>query len=256
MTIKDPRVQNLAFALGVVLVVLFGFMALGEIWDVMAKLGFASSVPGEQRLITLDAQGKTVASPDTARFTANIVTRAGNPQDAERQNTETTNKVITYLKEQGVKEEDIKTISYTLYPEYQYPNGVQQLTGYVLDQGIQVRTTELTEAGTLLNGVIRQGANQVSSVEFFIEDPEKFKAEAREEAFAKIEERKRAMEKQLGVRLGKVVNYGEYSDGMIPPQPVFLERAVDGLGAGGDIPDIQKGSQEVVVNITVTYEIR
>src|SRR3990167_3698509 len=98
MTIKDPRVQNLVFALGVVLVVLFGLMALGQLWDVMAKVGLASSVPGEQRLITLDAQGKAIASPDTARFTANVVTRAPNPQEAERINTENANKVISYLK--------------------------------------------------------------------------------------------------------------------------------------------------------------
>ena len=248
---NTPQFQQLARIIGVVLIALFGLMALNSLGDVLAKWGVASSYD-EPRTITISAQGRTTVTPDTARFNASVVTRGIEPKDVSAKNTEAMNAVVNFLKDSGVSADDIKTVNYNLYPQYDYVEGRQIPAGYVLEQTAQVTVRDLTKTGELVSGAVEKGANQVSSIQFFVDDPDEFKALARAEAFGEAREKARAMAKEAGVRLGGVISFSE-SSGDVPP-PIYYERAAFGIGGGGAAP-LEPGSQELTVIITVTYEI-
>lgn len=247
-------ISNIASALGVTLLVMVIFLSLNFIWDLFAKLGVVGA-PSNERTVTLSAQGKAAAAVDTARFSVSVETRGKNPEDVQNENTEAANSVVEFLKSQGISDEDIKTIGYNLNPEYEFPEGERKLIGYVLSQTIQVKTQDLASVGAFLAGSVERGANVVSGVEFFIDDPEVYRLRAREDALAKLERKRDEIENRVGLRLGRVINFSESDTGWPPPIPL-LERAVAPTGLGGGAPDIQPGSQEIVIIVSATYQIR
>ena len=79
--------------------------------------------------------------------------------------------------------------------------------------------------------------------------------EARIEAFGKAKAKAVAMAKAAGTRLGKVVTFSEgFSGGPIPYKT--LEARADGAAGAPYAPDLEPGSQEVTVQVSVTYAIR
>jgi len=245
--------KKLAKVISVALAVLFVFLALNGILNVFQKLGWVSSFT-KDRTIILSAQGKTTASPDTASFSVSIITRGDSPEEVQSKNTKDANKVLDFLKGEGVDEKDLKTTSYNLFPRYNYIEGRQIPAGSNLDQTIKVVVRDLDKAGSLLSGSVQNGANQVSSISFFIDDPDAAQSVARKTAFQNAQKKAEELAAEAGVRLGKVVSFSESSGGF--PPVVFAERATLGVGGGGADVSVQPGEQEITITVTVTFAIR
>lgn len=215
-----------------------------------------------ERIIVVSGEGKITATPDIARISFSMVTEGKNPETIQAENTRKMNAAIAFLKEQGIAEKDIKTSNYSLYPKYDYsrppiilyPDGSrQEIIGYTLTQSVAVKVRDLGKVGKIFSGLTAQGINQIDSLSFDIDDQENVISEARDQAFQKAREKAEAMARSNGVRLGRVVTFAESQSGW--PGPIYLE-----AGKGGDAitpaPQIEPGSQEVTVNVSVTYEIR
>ena len=166
---------------------------------------------------------------------------------------------IEYVKSQGVEAKDIKTTGYNLNPDYQYDPDTQRsfITGYTLTQTVSVKIRDLSKVAKIIGGLPPVGVNQIGGISFTVEDPEKYLNEAREKAFEKARAKAEQMVRSTGVKLGKVINVSEFG-GYPPPIPYYTER---GFGLGGDIaaskaPTIEPGTQEITLQVTVTYELR
>ena len=239
--------------LTVALVVLTAAMAINSVWDVLARLGWASPQTDTARTITISAEGKVTVTPDVARISFSVVTDGQTADEVQQKNSEAMNKVIGFVKSSGVADDDIKTVGYNLYPRYDYIEGRQVSAGYSLTQTLQVKIRDLKKVGDVLAGTVARGANQVTNIEYFVDDPDNFRAEARAKAFDKAEAKAKELTKLADVRLGKVVTFSESFNGTVP---VFYEKAYAmGIG-GGSAPDTEAGSQEITVNVNVVFEIK
>ncbi len=235
--------------------VLVLIVAINNIWDLFSRFGWVSPAPTQEHTVTVSSDGKVTVSPDTARIQASVVTDGQTADEVQQKNTEIMNKVIEYVKSVGVDARDIKTTSYNLYPKYDYINGRQVPAGFSLTQGAEIKVRDLKKAGELITGVVARGANQVQGVEFFVDDPDKFRMEARRQAFDKAKAKAKELAKLAGVRLGDVVTFSESYSGQ---PPVYFEKAYSslGIGGGGAAPDVQSGSQEITISVSVVFEIR
>jgi hypothetical protein len=211
-------------------------------------------------------EGKAVMVPDTAKFTFTVLTEGGNdPIKLQRDNTTKVNAIIKYLKEQGIEDKDIKTEGYYLNPQYSYMPCREGSTcpppkigSYSVSQTTSVKTKDFDKAGELLAGVVSKGANQVSGIELTVDDKTAIENEARMDAMKQATDKARSIAKSGGFRLGRLLSVDEYSPGS--PIPMY-----EGGYGGGDTSaikaitpavDIQPGSQEVIINVTLRYEIR
>lgn len=248
--------HRLARYLAVALAVLVMVAALNNFWDLLARWGLVSPMPKDIKTITVSAEGKVTTAPDTARVSISVVTDGKSADNVQQKNTENMNRVIDYIKSLGINAKDIKTTYYNLYPKYDYINGRQVPAGFTVTQSAEIKIRDLKKVGQVVTGTVSRGANQVQGVDFFVDDPEKFKAEARKTAFEKAQAKAREMAKLTGVNLGKVVTFSESYNGQ---PPIFYEKAygiTSGMGGGAIVPDVQPGSQEVNLNVSVVFEIR
>jgi uncharacterized protein len=93
----------------------------------------------------------------------------------------------------------------------------------------------------------------VNHLGFKIDDEEELKEEARKIAIEDAKKKSKKLKKELDIKLGKIVNYSEGGN-----YPVYLRAAAESFdgGIGGGGPSIPTGENEIVVNVTITYQIK
>jgi len=257
--LKDKKGGGLAHAiiaalfavLIVYLIVFLGTLTRNEV----KKRESIGKVPAERRTVSIDGSGKVVGAPDIATVELGFTTERPDVQGALQENNTKMNRLNDELKKLGIAPADIQTTRYNVYPNYEYPaDGGRRLTSYTADQGVTVKIRDLGRISFVLQAAGNVGANQVSGLNFTIEDPDKIRAEAREKAIRNAVEKAKVLGAQLGINLGKVVNFSENTGGY--PVPIYAYKEL-GLGGGSDVaaPSIQPGSLDVTSNIVLTFEI-
>ncbi len=248
--IKKIMVTLLGILL-VYVIVLVGTMIRNN----MQKFNFIGKADRSERMITVEAQGKVTVKPDLAVTTMGMVAEAKTVVEAQKKNTEVMNKLIASLKNLGVEEKDIQTANYNVYPQYDYTDGKSVLKGYQVSQNVTIKIRDLAKADQILGLAGEVGANTVSSLQFTFDDEEVYKVQARDLALKKIVEKAQVLANQLGVLFGKVVSYNEYT-GDSGYYPMKYASSIGMGGAAESAPAIQPGSNEVVMNVNVTFEIK
>lgn len=252
---KSEQAKNYFWIiLDVVLVVLGLFLIVGgrSVWKTSA-----SAYPA--RTISVAAEGKTVVAPDIASLSFSVVSQGKDPVKLQEDNNTKINKALDFVKAQGINAKDIKTADYNLSPNYHWDEKtrISSIDGYTLNQSVVIKVRDLSKVAVLLGGLPSLGINQIGGVSFSIDDQDKFLNQAREEAFAKARAKADAMAKSAGVSIKRVVTFNEYGGGY--PGPMYYSKEA-AMGMGGDravppSPVIEPGSQEVIVNVNVIYEI-
>ncbi|MEK7479035.1 MAG: SIMPL domain-containing protein [Patescibacteria group bacterium] len=254
---------------------ILGILAFGfSIWSIAGSVG-KSINPSSLRSFSVSAEGKSTGVPDVAEFTFSVITEGGEKlAELQTENTEKMNKAIAFLKEQGVKKEDIKTSQYSVNPRYESyscgrpiysgvggpsvePCPPPKIVGYVITQSASVKIRDFGKAGDIVSGVVKSGVNETSNLNFTIDDPTSVTDAARAEAIEKAQKKAESIAKAGGFRVGKLISIYESGGGY----PIYYGKAA-ALGIGGDgaegasAPSIEPGSEDVIVNVTLTYEIR
>ncbi len=209
---------------------------------------------GTTRTVSIAGEGKITALPDIATFNIGVLTEKKTVVDAQKENTDKMNKITAGLKKIGVAEKDIKTTNYNIYPQYDWIDGRQILRGYQLDQSIQVKVRKLDKLGEIMTQAGELGANNVSGLNFTIDDPEVLRQQAREQAIIQAKAKADTLAKIAGIKLGKLVSFTEFS----PESPIYYDyakSAAGGAGGGGPAPSIQSVSLEVIITVNVSFEV-
>ncbi|PJE64344.1 MAG: hypothetical protein COU90_02740 [Candidatus Ryanbacteria bacterium CG10_big_fil_rev_8_21_14_0_10_43_42] len=263
----DIRIKN---ALGIV-----GIAALSIITIAVAVGAYVISQvndPTERRTFSVSAEGKAIAVPDVAQFTFQVITEGGlDIAELQQTNVQKVNGAIAFIKEKGVEEKDIKTQSFNVEPRYQYVNCSSlrtigepcppaEIVGHTIRQVISVKVRNFEAVGTLLSGVVQNGANSVSQLSFTVDDPEAVENEARADAVAKAKRKAEEVANAGDFRIGKLISINE-GGGVQPFRSYYAEdSAVLGVGGGTSAPvpapSIEPGSQDIIIYVTLVYEIK
>jgi len=266
----NPKIKDFIGVIAALGVVVFAVAA----W--MFVDAYSKSIePSSFRSFAVSGQGEAVAIPDIAQFTFSVITEGGEDLEGlQQQNSQKTNATIEYVKSQGVEAKDIKTQGYQVTPRYQYfdcssrplPLGQGQISveacpppeivGYSITQTVQVKVRDLEKAGSMLSGVVQNGANKVSQLSFTLDNRDEKESEARAAAIEKAKQKARSVAQAGGFRVGRLLSIQESG---IPYYPVydraFAESAV-GTPTQAPAPSVEPGSQDITVNVTLVYEIR
>ncbi|MCX6719594.1 MAG: SIMPL domain-containing protein [Candidatus Staskawiczbacteria bacterium] len=223
--------------------------------------------------ITVSGEGTVYAKPDVAQVNLGVTSQAGTVADVTKANTEKMNAVIEAVKGLNIDEKDIQTTNYSLtpvYDNYVIPTSVptagammypvrtgSAVTGYKLEQDIQVKIRDFSKVSDVLSQSTAKGANVVGDLQFVIDKPEQFKEQARAKAIAQAKDNAQNLSKESGVSLGKLINvYENY----VYPMAYSTNSAKLGMGGGvadfAPAPTIQPGQQEISVTINLTYQVR
>jgi len=207
--------------------------------------------------ITVSGVGKVYTTPDIATVTLGVETNGASVKTITEKNVTAMNKIIDGLKKLGIEDKDIQTTQYSVAPQYNYTEREGRVpNGYTINQNVTVKIRNFDNISDVLTVATENGANIVSSLQFTIDDPEQFKAEARAKAIEQAKAKAETLAKQAGVKLGDLVNIYENSSSYAPISVSYAK----GMGGASldsvESAQIQTGEQEVNMTINLTYKIK
>ncbi|GIW87886.1 MAG: hypothetical protein KatS3mg108_2210 [Isosphaeraceae bacterium] len=216
-----------------------------------------------RRSLTVTGTGKVSAAPDVAEITIGVVSQAESARDALAANTEAMTAVQTLLKDRGVAEKDIQTVSISIQPRYSQPppprpgqagvEFVPRIVGYEVNNAVRITARDIKKLGSILDAVVQSGANRIDGIGFRIDEPQKLEDLARKAAVADAKRKASQLAGELGVVVGLPIRVSE-AGSMPVPQPMFRGRAMAMEAMAAPVP-VAAGEQDLVVQVTVEFEL-
>ncbi len=200
-------------------------------------------------------EGKVEVVPDMAYVDVGItVSRAKTVEAAQLEIGTKNNAIIAAMSKMGIPKKNIKTSNYSIYPAYDYDSGKETMAGYSGNITITIKTQKAEQVSDVIAQATAAGANQVQGTRFEVENPAKYRVEAREKAIANAKEQAQKLAKDLDIKLGKVVNVVEYSPSS-PVVPMYaMEKSALPMGGGGNGTSVEAGTQTITTVVTLYYE--
>lgn len=261
----DQKIKNY-FGIGAIFSV--AILAISSLFFAYTYSKSISIRSNTYRNFSVNGEGKIIAVPDIALFSFSVVTEGDRDIVAiQHENTKHINDAITLLKEEDIEDEDISTNAYNLQPRYQHFDCLRsslskeclpqspEIIGYTINQTISVKIRDIKKAGQILSKVTQSGANSISGLSFEVNDKKEDENNARQKAIADATKKAELIAQAGNFKLGKILSIRENSS------PIYY-RAAAAPSFGslennmGVSPDIKPGSQEIMVGVTINYEIR
>lgn len=201
----------------------------------------------------VSGEGKVTATPDVAQVTVGVQANAATVKAAQDQLNSNINKVSDAIKKLGIEGKDIQTTNYNIFPvRGDFNAGPSKITGFEASTNLEIKVRQLEKANSVIDAATSSGANQVGGINFDIDDKSKLENEARQKAVDEAKKKAEAASRIAGFRLGRIINYSENTGGF--PQPIPL-RAMGALEKVDTTTQVEVGSQEITIQVTLSYEI-
>lgn len=192
--------------------------------------------------------------PDVAEIQFAITTQAADPKSCQDQNSQDLDRVITFLKESGIKEESIQTSSYGLDPVYDWNTG-REITGYEMRTGITVSDIPMEETGGLLSSCVEAGINNISQVTYLSSEYDAKYQEALKKAIESAKVKASALAEAGGNSLGNMINVEEFINRSEARYTGYTEAGSAENMAKSAAMSVEPGQISVEAQIAVTFEI-
>lgn len=208
----------------------------------------SASAPEES---TLSVTGNAVVyeQPDTVKVILGTSVLDPDVKKATERAAINVNRALSALRDMGIPESSIQTLSYTISAEYRYVNNEQVLVGYRVVHTIQVTYSgpDLGRmAGRIIDACVSCGFNNVNGVYFAVSDAKLsgLRTAALEAAVKDAKEKAEAVARMLGVN---IVGVKSASESYTPPVPIYkaLETSTT----------IMPGAVSASASISITFYI-
>jgi uncharacterized protein YggE len=223
------------------------------------RLAEAVQDPDNQEpTVTVSGRGEVEAEPDRAVIYFAVETEGESAREAGEANAALMNEVTAAVRTaaQGVDGFEVTTSGYSLTPRYTVPEGdrIQEISGYVARNTLQVTVDDVTRVGGLIDTALGAGANRVANLSFEVRDPDPFRAEALRDAVLTARAEAEIMATALGMTLGPAI---DVQGGADMPYPVpYFQRDVMFMEAAQAAPTpIEAGPLTISANVTIRFRL-
>jgi uncharacterized protein YggE len=204
--------------------------------------------------VSATGTGKAIGEPDIAVLTVGVNVRRDTVETARSDAAAAQKAVIDSLKANGVKDNDLQTVQFSIYPEYDYSRGgaTPRIIGYTVSNVVTAKVRDLDKTGKAIDDASKAGGNDavVQNVSFTIDDPEALRAQARRQAVQLGKAQAEQMADAAGAKLGKLLSISESS-----AAPVPYPRGLDMAAAADTQTPIETGQLEISVTVSMLYAL-
>jgi uncharacterized protein YggE len=224
--------------------------AAGVVW--LLAVSAAAQIAPRRSSVRASGDATVPANPDQLSVTIGVTTQAPTAQQASEQNATLTTAVIAALRRLVGTTGEIKTVGYSLYPNYRTSSsgGPATVTGFTANNSVAVNTSDLSLGGKLIDAAIQAGATNVQGLAFGLKDSEPARLEALRQATQEARRRAEAIALGLGARLGYVIAADEGGSVRV------VATDARALGASGTAPTpVETGTVSVYASVTLEIEL-
>jgi uncharacterized protein YggE len=210
---------------------------------------------------TLSVSGSVtkMVTPDKVDIVLSVETIDKLASKSQSDNAVIAEAVRKALSNDGVINSDIKTVSYSVYEDFEWNDFIQksESVGYKTVNQIQVTLKDTSMAGKVVDAAVGAGANRVSSISFGLSKEKEL--EVRKTALADASTTAKAkadsIASGLGITVGKVYSVSESSFYYAPNYANYAMAKEDSVGSGATPTPITAGDVEVNATVSVQFEL-
>ncbi len=201
--------------------------------------------------IRTTGEATVTAKPDRAQIDVGVVTQSDTSQAAVTQNAQKLEAALSKLRQLLGANADIKTVSYSVTPNYRYPKegGEPTITGYTATNIVRVTLDDLTKVGDVIDTASQAGSNRIQNLRFMLKDEGPVQAQALREAAVKAKAKSQALASALGLNIVRVLSVAESGGPSVPIREVAFARAQDAS------TPIEPGMIEIRVSVELVVEV-
>lgn len=224
------------------------------------------SLIGVYTFINLSSE-KTISSrgvssvlviPDLVKVYFNIETKGDDAKEAKDENARIVDLVREAILDEGFKEDEISTLNFNVYEDYEYINNRRVLKGYkaVHTLVVSISTENKDLIGDVIDAGIDNGANlNYINYELSQELENNYKADALRLATKDARIKAEAIAEGLGVRIKGIVSVNN-EDFSYYPYRAYDMASYSGVISSEKIEtEIQPQEQEISASVNVVYSI-
>ena len=225
---------------------------LGALAVVLALTAAAPArAQSDAATVVVIGEATIVRAPDVARVVFAVEARDRSPQAAQGSAAQTMTGVQGALRQAGIGDDALRTLSYDLEPEYHYVKDRRELRDYLARNRIEVRVDAIPRVGAIVDVAVGAGATSVDSLSFDLKDRRAVEREALKAAAADAWVRAQAAASGVGRTVDRVLRLEEPGVETSPrPQLAMAMRA--GGPAAAPPPPIVAGDLEIEARVTLT----
>ena len=204
--------------------------------------------------IWVSGQATIEIPADIAKVSIGVEVREESVTKARNMAATAMSKVVKAIEEKGVKQDDIITTQFSIYPQTTWIEvsdslGVHsepRIVGYTVNNTVQVTVRDIDELGVVIDDAASTGGDliRVNSIQFTVDDPTIFSKQIRQAAAADAAARADLYARAMGVTLGQLVYLAELSgsapmamsyDTGMRSAPMMAEAFAPSPISGGDV---------------------
>lgn len=199
--------------------------------------------------INVSGEGKIKVTPDKVVVRFGVENLGKDATEVKKLNDETVDKVIKFIKKFGIPTADYQTTNVSLNRTYDYD---KKKYNFQASQSITITLKDITKYDSLMMGLVDNGINNISNVEFQSSKIEEHKSAARKEAMKEAKHKAEDYVSVLGQKVGKALLISDNSS-VHYPQPMYKEMRAMAAGDSGPQETLAVGEIEVIANVTVSF---
>lgn len=203
---------------------------------------------------SIRTSGEAIISvkPDRAEISVGVVTQSETSQAAVAQNAQKLEATLAKMRQLLGANADIKTISYTVSPNYRYPKegGEPTISGYTATNIVRITLDDLTKVGNVIDTAVQAGSNRIQNLRFTLKDESTVQAQALRDAAIQARAKSQALASALNLRVVRVLSVVESGSPVYPVREMAYARAADAAST-----PIEPGTIEVRATVSLTVEV-
>src|SRR3972149_2755822 len=205
-------------------------------------------------ILSVSGTGVVSVKPDRAVIQMAILKEAPTAEKASAQNADSFNVLLKALLDEGIPRDNIETVQYTIYPNYDYNAKIPYILGYRAYHVISVTVvpTQVADLGKLTGKIIdiavAAGVNQINSIQFTVSDDKikDLRNDALKEAVLDARKKADVMVAALGVHILAVQQASESS---YLPSPVYYRDAAPVAAGAKSSTELGPGELSITASV-------
>ena len=214
------------------------------------RAALGQSLPSGAPSIVAQGEATVHRAADTAWVQIAVEARGQTP-DAARQQAASAMTAVMSVLTRSLPADALRTASFSVQPEMEYPNNTPRVRGYVARNQIEARVDDLNALPGVLDASVSSGATSVAGLRFDLKKRDEAEREALQMAVEDAMGRAEAIARGAKRSVGDILHITEQRAMGGPVRPIaFAERA-----AGTPTP-ITPGDVEIRAEVSLTVAIR
>ena len=210
------------------------------------------SAVAEPAKLSVRGTGVVNLDADTATVTLGVREVSTDVSTVQASVNEKIASVVEALKAMGIATTDIHTNSISIYPNYNYDDVVERISGYTAENMLSVVTGDIENVGAVIDAAFEAGANVFYDIGFSASDTVSENDQALTLAIEHAHEKAQVMAEAAGMKLGQVLSISEEEYGNVSNGALFAKSEAADEAAG---TQVYASPLDVTATVIVEYAL-